>query len=116
MELIRELMLRFEADDRSLPDGRTGWEVAYHVKQLIDAGLVEGEVVNGFASDTPGRPIPKDFIIHDITWKGHDFIMAVRDDNVWKRTKDYFRKNAIAWTVDLIVDFLRSQARNALGL
>ncbi len=34
MELIRELVLRFEHDDDSVPEGRTKQEVAYHVKLL----------------------------------------------------------------------------------
>jgi hypothetical protein len=74
MDLIRELMIRFEGNDISVPAGRTAEEVAYHVKQLIDGGFLEGEIVEGPAPGNPGDRIPLDYFVHDITWKGHDFV------------------------------------------
>ena len=116
MDLIRELMLRFEQDDLSVPEGRTEGEVAYHVKQLIDGGFLTGQVTSAPTPQSPGRPVPKDYFITDITWKGHDFIKAVREDTVWCRVKDHFREKAIPWTADLILEFLKQKGREALGL
>lgn len=116
LELVKELMRRFESDNWSIPEGRTQWEVAYHVKQMIDGSLLEGEVVNGFAPGAPGRAVPKNFIIHDITWKGHDFLKAIRDETVWKRIVDHFKKRSVEWTVDLVLDFVKSDAKALLGM
>ncbi len=113
MDLIRDLMLRFEQNDTSVPPDRSQQEVAYHVKQLIDEGFVEGRVV---MKPSPGKLLPHAYFVHDITWKGHDFIKAVRDDTVWNRAKDHFRKRSVAWTADLILEFLKSSGRAALGL
>lgn len=116
MDLIRELMLQFEQGDTSVPEGRAELEVAYHVKQLIDGGFVEGEVLTATTEASPGKPVPKDYFVHDITWKGHDFIKAVREATVWQQVKDHFRENAIPWTADLILEFLKQKGREALGL
>lgn len=116
MDLIRELMLQFEQGDSSVPEGRTELEVAYHVKQLIDGGFLQGEVLIATTAASPGKPVPKDYFVHDITWKGHDFIKAVREATVWQRVKDHFREKAIPWTADLILEFLKQKGREALGL
>ncbi len=116
MDLIRVLMLQFEQGDTSVPEGRTEIEVAYHVKQLIDGGFLEGEVIMATTAASPGRPAPRAYFVHDITWKGHDFIKAVREDTVWQRVKDHFRTKAIPWTADLILEFLKSKGRETLGL
>jgi len=113
MDLIRDLMLRFETGDVSVPDGRTKLEVAYHVKQLIEAGYLDGSVV---MAPSPGRRVPKDYFVRDITWKGHDFIKAVREDNLWNRTKEYFKSRSVPFTIELIFEFMKSEARKALGL
>ncbi len=106
-------MPRFEHGDVSVPERRTKQEVAYHVKQMIEGGLVEGEVV---MAPSPGKPAPRDYFLKDITWKGHDFIKLVREDTVWHRTKEHFKSKAVPLTVDPILEFLKSQGRAALGL
>ena len=51
--------------------------VAYHLSLLVEAGLVEGR---------PGsRGMP---IISRLTWEGHEFLDVVRDDGVWRNTKE----------------------------
>ncbi len=113
MDLIRQLMLRFEKNITSIPEGRTELEVAYHVKQMIDAGLIDGQVI---MAPSPGKRIPRSFVFGDITWRGHDFIEAIRNDTVWARTKEHFIQKSASWTLDLIVEFLKSHGRAALGL
>ena len=112
MELIRELVLRFEHDDDSVPEGRTKQEVAYHVKLLIDGGFVEGDVI---MAPSPGKLRPRDYHVKDITWRGHDFIKLVREDTVSRRAKEHFKSKAVPWTADLIMEFLKSHVRAALG-
>ena len=84
MDLIRELLLRFERGDKSVPPDHTQEEVAYHVELLIDAGFLKGSVVRRAVR---GHKVPSAYFVQDITWKGHDFIASIRNDAVWKRTK-----------------------------
>jgi hypothetical protein len=111
MDLIRELMLRFEHDDTSVPDGSTKQEVAYHVKQMWKSGLIDAEVTE---APSPGKRRPIDFIIHDITPAGHDFITAIRNERFWSKVKDEFRKKAAPATVELIVFVAKQLGRQAV--
>ena len=113
MDLIRDLMLRFERNDYSIPQDRTKAEVAYHAKQLIDAGFLVGQIIS---TPSPGKLEPTAFIIQDLTWKGHDFIETVLENTVWQRAKEHFVEKAVPWTADLILEFLKSKGREALGL
>ena len=93
MDLIRDLMLRFERDDISLPTGHTKSEVAYHVKQMKLSGLVDAHITE---APSPGRIEPTDYIIHDITPAGHDFIAAVRNEGLWAKVRKYFKERRVS--------------------
>ena len=87
-DTIREILTRLEDlpnTDAMLrlsdfPSDRS-YECSYHVELLVDAGLVEGGM-----SETLGRG-PKDFFARRLTWSGHEFLDAIRSDNVWNKTK-----------------------------
>jgi len=113
MDLIRELLLRFEQNDTSLPEGRTMKDVGYHVKQMIDAGLIEGQVIE---APSPGKLAPKDFFVRDITPKGHDFLDAIRNDTFWAKLKNEFQKKAVAVTVELVILCAKELSKSMLGL
>jgi len=115
MDLIRDLMLRFERGDISVPLGHTKVDVAYHVNQLVDEGYIKGTVIKGPLPGT-GKSIPLAYIVDDITWKGHDFIKAVRDDVLWHRVKEHFAKKVVPFTADLILTFVKSEGLKAIGM
>lgn len=60
-------------------------EIVYTAFKLIEAGYLEGnplKFLNG------GR----DATISSITWQGHEFLDNIRDDGVWKNTKEKLNK------------------------
>lgn len=80
-ELIRKLMLDFEAqDDPLLVHGLTHGtdeeeqRVYYHLRLLADAGFLQE---TGRAGG-----------VFRMTNSGHDFCAAVRDDTIWSKTKE----------------------------
>lgn len=88
MDLIRELLLRIEADPKF--DG-TGWipfdrpeylcgrspeAVAYHISVLNDSGLIKANT----AGSTPA--------VSRLTWDGHEFLDNIKDSGIWKSTKE----------------------------
>ena len=83
MELIRELLLvveegpGFEASKKII-EGYTQEQINYHAGLLIEAGLAEGQ---GLC--TMGDPTPK-YTLFKLTWNGHEFLDAARDDGRWK--------------------------------
>jgi hypothetical protein len=66
--------------------GRSEQEIAYHVYLLADAGLIEAENASSHSG-------PKWYAKH-LTYEGHEFVEAARDDTRWHRAKDNVTKTA----------------------
>lgn len=93
-ELIRLLMLKLEAlpvramaivmincREHLAVDGYTSDQIIYHVDQIL---------MNGWIDSAGGRGMnpSAQFSFRALTPEGHDFIDSVRDEAIWKLTKD----------------------------
>lgn len=84
MEIVRTLLLEIEELDEGQPfelqpgdeDPYTVEQFYYHIKLLIDSGLVIGEFHNYLGGTAS-------VLIKGLSWEGHDFLDAARDENVW---------------------------------
>jgi purine nucleoside phosphorylase len=112
MELIRTLLLRSEGDEAAvrIADTYSVEERAYHVQLMVDAGFVEAIVHR----NADGAPIGA--ITSRLTWAGHDFLDAMRDDTIWKKAKEHVLKPGASWTFDLLKEWLKVQAKEKLGI
>lgn len=121
MGLMRLLLLKLEELDengqstchyRSYDiqiDGYTWAQVNYHYDLAEEAGLVvagTNSVMNGF-------------LFRRLTWAGHDFVDAVRDEDIWNKTKE----GALAaggFSFDLVKDlakgFIRKKVETLTGI
>ncbi len=90
MDLIRQILLEVEKlppflsyDEIprfKIPD-YTPDVVSYHIKIMTEKGLIES------VFDNRGNFIPT-----EITWEGHDFLEAIRDDVRWGKVKSTMGK------------------------
>lgn len=71
-------------------------EISYHMALLIEAGLVNGQMVKTLG------PEVKDFIAQKLSWNGHEFLDSIRSDTVWQRTKKMFADQGLSMTFDLV--------------
>jgi hypothetical protein len=117
MDVIRAILLAGEAppDAKSVHglthiDGVDAAVAAYHVALLKDAGYVEATV------DKKVNGLPWRFMGLRLTWSGHEFLDAMRDDTVWKKVKDHMIKPGVSWTVSLLFEALKNEARIRLRL
>lgn len=85
-------------------------EVFAHIQMLIDAGYLEGNV--RVYPDPPGGG---SMHIKRITWEGYDFLDAVRNNDVWEKVKRG-AKTAGSWTVGLLLELAKEEAKQRLGL
>jgi hypothetical protein len=106
MDLIRELLLKLESlpfdqehpaalhahEERVAVDGHSTTEIAYHLRLLKDAGLIGPPTKSQL-----GTAIWFD----GLTWAGHDYLDAIRDPEVWRKTKEG-ASAAGGFTVDLL--------------
>lgn len=85
-DLIRTIMLNLETEHiggtqmlfDSNVDGYTPNEVIGHYHHLIDRGFIEAEVTGSGSLNLKAQGILPD---------GHDFLEAVRDEQIWNKTK-----------------------------
>ncbi len=114
LDLIRKMLLAVEdAPTGFAPtlrfDGHTDAQVGYHAYLLIDAGLAKGANVTSHGSDGPVA------MIQYLTWEGHEFADAARDETRWKKAKSIADKGG-GITLDVMKELLISLAKAALGL
>ena len=87
MDLIREILFGVEElptspNWRPLEiEGYPPEEISYHIKLLAQAGLIEAQDMTSRGQGLDWRP-------HSLTWDGHEFLNAARDDNRWKTAKE----------------------------
>ncbi|MBA1245788.1 MULTISPECIES: DUF2513 domain-containing protein [Pseudomonas] len=87
-DLMREILLAVEAS-RNNPDhgidlsieNRTHQDLSYHVMLMREAGLLMAQNATYLADTFPvWKP-------QRLTYKGHEFLDTIRDDEVWRQTK-----------------------------
>jgi hypothetical protein len=117
MDLVRELLKQAESQPPNVPlDLRSiavsGYDhdtIRAHIDLLGQAGLV--------VTTSPPDGMA---VVRSLTWQGHEFLEAVRNDQVWATTKRTIRSRGLDLTFDLVKGVASSVAtsmmRSALGL
>ncbi len=88
-DLVRKLLVYFEKkpgpEHVEIPPivGYDELTIKYHLVLLHDAGLLRCEPVTSSSSDRVIYVLP-----FDLTWDGHEFLAKIRDDGLWRKTKD----------------------------
>jgi DNA-binding transcriptional ArsR family regulator len=84
MDLARKILFAVEACNDPLGpqselkiEGYSDQMISYHVKVLAEAGLLEAEDVSEMGSDGFR------WWAESLTWQGHEFLEAARDDTRW---------------------------------
>ena len=111
MDLIRLLLLRAEGEEPA-PDlsAYPHEQQVYHSALLIEAGLVRGEII------TDGNGQPNATVTLRLTWKGHEFLDAARNDTVWKKAAETTKKAGVHVTMAVLEELLKKLLKEPLGL
>jgi hypothetical protein len=121
MNLIRDLLLFYESDCSIPKPAADGTTTDEHIIMLIDAGLVFGTLgvgcIDGPMQFSPmdGRTIAGKGVQHmmfPLTWAGHDFIAAARDQNIWNKAV----KSIGTMTFKLAKEYLEALIRESIGM
>ncbi len=99
-DMIRDILTRLEQHSEgpiSLSDfpDEDPILISYHAKLLLEANLVNGQMVEAFGEI-------EDFSINRMTWEGHEFLDAIRNKTVWKKITKEFSDKGVSMTFDLI--------------
>ena len=104
MDLVRKILLEvegvsFEGGWIDLQiEGYSENEVSYHVLLLAEAGLIEAI---DLSTNTSFAWAPK-----RLTWNGHEFIEASRDENRWEKAKTIMKEKAGGFVYDVLKTLL----------
>lgn len=111
MNLIRLLLLQTEGEEPK-PDlsAYTNDQRIYHSALLIEAGLVDGEIIKN------GTGYPATTIILRLSWAGHEFLDAARSDTIWHKAGERIKKSGVDVTLSLMQDILKQLLKQSLGL
>jgi len=116
MELIRKMLITIEdypegyAPDPLKVEGYPDKVIGYHAYLLIDAGLARGNEATEVGDTSPKSRI---FML---TWAGHEFCQAAREDMRWKTAMGFVAEKAGSVTFEILKELLASLMRKAVGL
>ena len=118
MDLVRKILLQVEATEpgKEIRLDVTGYseeEIGLHVELMIEYGLVQGKAIP--SNDGPAHSILK-YWIDRMTWEGHDFLDAARNDTIWKKAKEKCLETTGGLAFDVLKACLVELGKEAIGL
>ncbi|MFJ6030591.1 DUF2513 domain-containing protein [Bacillus toyonensis] len=119
MELVRNILIQIEENNpRTVVklimeenDKFTEDEIDYHLKLMVDAGLIDGQ-----AKRVMGGGLLVN--IRGLTWLGHDFLDAARNDKVWEKANETAESKGLdlrSLPLEVVKDFLVESAKALIG-
>jgi hypothetical protein len=109
MGLVRRLVLAIEGSATGAPPGAleipgyTPEQVAYHMRLMLESGMVTR--LDGAAAG-----------LVSLTWQGHEFADAARDDLRWGRAMRIVQDKGGAVSADVLQQLLTALMKGTLGL
>ncbi|QIB65005.1 DUF2513 domain-containing protein [Kineobactrum salinum] len=118
LDLVRKILIFFEEkeNDRIVRElsfeGYSDLQVKYHLLLMDEAGLLRCERV--VSKSTPTRVIA----VHpfSLTWDGHEFLEASKDDSFWNKAKSKVTTSTGALSFDVLKALLIAMAKESVGL
>lgn len=115
-DTIREILLATEAlpPDTTLTladfENDHAHTISYHVELITEADLLHASI-----SKTIGKG-PTQFHIYRLTWPGHELLDAIRNDNIWNKTKSSILEKSGSMTFDIVKSVAIEFAKKAIGI
>lgn len=86
--------------------------VAYHLRRMFEAGLLDAESV--VSSTTPERIIK--ILPFGLTWAGHEFLESIRNETVFNKLKNRLGSSLSGVPFELIKELALALGKNQIGL
>ena len=114
MDLIREILLAIEASEvtqgaiRLKLPGRTEDQVSYQIKMLSQAGLI---IATDMSSNDGFHWVPR-----SLTWEGHEFLDAARDNTVWNKAMSKLKETAASAPFEIVKAVVIKTCKDYFGV
>lgn len=117
MNLIRAIMLDLESHpeaELNLQEVALGDHdesvILEHLVLLEEAGMISLSV------ERYGSGEPPLYVVHRITWAGHEFLETVRSDTIWAKSTKFITGAGVGLAWPLLQAVLRAKAAEHLGI
>lgn len=108
MDVIRKIVLALKTTEEgvevSSAEGLSDSIFNYNANLLLEARLAEGRKLE---SGYP--PTISQVDLWKLTWAGHDFADAIKDEAIWHKAKEKFIKPGVSFTFPILLEYLKSQ-------
>jgi hypothetical protein len=101
MDLVRQILLTIEANEKQIDSKFSQEEISGHAAILKDGGFINAAIARGPQNQPTGC------VLQSLTWEGHEFLDAMRDDTLWKKAKEKFIKPGAAFTAKALFEYLK---------
>lgn len=98
MDLVREILLAIEERENAFEpfrpqiEGYEEAEIAYHIEIMAEADLIHAKGMSRLGGN------PTVWMIERMTWDGHEFLDAARDEGRWEKTKSIINQaGGLTW-------------------
>ncbi len=114
IDLIRTILIELEQKEspndwfRPEIEGYSADVVSYHIKILSEAGYIEARDLStkdGF-----------NWVATSLTWQGHEFLDAARNDTIWQKAKVTLGKKLSSISMEVLKSLLTNLTKQQLGL
>jgi hypothetical protein len=116
MNLVREILMWVENQKHGYVNGNPNIEgysedeIGYHVYLMYQAGLVNAADTTSMGDKSPNA------LLLGLTWHGHQFVDAAKDETIWSKAKGTILKSSAGVAFDVLYGWLKAEARQRLGL
>ncbi|MDZ4196666.1 MAG: DUF2513 domain-containing protein [Candidatus Izemoplasmatales bacterium] len=104
MDLARAILFEIETIPYDMNiheiviEGFSNDEINYHIMLLNEAGLVEALDLSSHGG--------LEWKSKRLTWKGHEFLDASRNETIWNKAKSSIREKGLSLSFDLVYKVL----------
>jgi hypothetical protein len=117
MDLVRAILFAIEESessnvptDLSIPN-YSKMQIDYHLELLSDANLINSLGITPATERSYSMATPR-----RLTWQGHEFLDAIRNETVWNKTKEVVKEKGGGLAFGIIRDLAIQIARQMVGL
>lgn len=119
LDLVRAILIAVEDHEEqrgiflSKLESQLDWEqsgIVYHVEIMEEAGLLLAKI----NKDEAGQTVL--VYVQRLTWKGHEFLDAARNQDVWEKLKEATASKSLSLAAEVLQDLLTKYAFQKLGL
>lgn len=100
-DIIRKILIKIEESpteyseiESNSIEGVDSETAAYHMRLMIESGLVIGSCRNSIAA-------PRCYISR-LTWDGHEFLDKIKRDTIWNKVKEQSMQRGIELSMEVI--------------